>query len=458
MNTKLTFLLGIGVLILFSLVFVSAAGTTLRGNDLLFNGGSIGGLENLTLTGTLSIFDLNVLARSNFTENATFGQDVNILGTLYGGSPVKIGGGMNITTGHLFISAGNLHLDGDLIHDKGNVSFSGGDFIINTSDFFVNVNSGYIGIGTISPALKLEVNGSVGIVGTIKVDNIEPFTSNRINISESIIKGKLLVQGSESVGGYNATIEIENLATGGDRWFLRAGATGTITPAGGFSIADTAAYRFVIDEDGRVGIGTTSPDRMLHISRGSNVGIHLEDTSSGGNFSLIAWSATNTFSIYDETNSQHRLVILDSGYIGIGTQSPGLPLEVRSADDNQIFVFDSRSQAQGVGGGIAFGGKYNDAGGEALGGRIAIQKTNGISGNVSFDMIFETQDFEGSIQERMILTGDGFVGIGVEDPDSSLEVSGNIHIISLEGSYSNGEAYACVYNNGTLFAKDSACS
>ncbi len=207
-----------------------------------------------------------------------------------------------------------------------------------------------------------------------------------------------------------------------------------------------------------MGIGTTSPDRMLHIAKGSNVGIHLEDTGSGGNFSLIAWGASNTFSIYDDANSKHRLVILDSGFVGIGTQTPGLPLEVRSADDNQIFVFDSRAQAQGVGGGIAFGGKYNDAGGEALAGRIGTQKTNSISGNVSFDMIFETQDWEGVITERMILTGDGKVGIGEESPTEAFHVLGNVRVSGLQGSYTNAEAYVCVTDGGVIFAKDSACS
>ncbi|KKN44949.1 hypothetical protein LCGC14_0687690, partial [marine sediment metagenome] len=40
---------------------------------------------------------LNVLGDINVTENATFGNDVIIEGTLFGGSPVKISGGLNVT-------------------------------------------------------------------------------------------------------------------------------------------------------------------------------------------------------------------------------------------------------------------------------------------------------------------------------------------------------------------------
>lgn len=42
---------------------------------------------------------------------------------------------------------------------------------------------------------------------------------------------------------------------------------------------------------------------------------------------------------------------------------------------------------------------------------------------------------------------------------SGVLISGDSIILSdLVGSYSNGESYVCVYDNGTLFAKDSACS
>jgi len=50
------------------------------------------------------------------------------------------------------------------------------------------------------------------------------------------------------------------------------------------------------------------------------------------------------------------------------------------------------------------------------------------------------------------------VGIGEAAPDLKLEVAGDVHIQGLEGSYISGEAYVCVYDNGTIFAKDTACS
>ena len=121
----------------------------------------------------------------------------------------------------------------------------------------------------------------------------------------------------------------------------------------------------------------------------------------------------------------------NGGYVGIGITTPGLPLEVRSADDNQAMFFDSRSQAQGVGGGIAFGGKYTDAGAEAMAGRIGVQKTNGISGDVGFDIVISTQDSVGSITSRIECTSDGKCGFHVplfNSPSKALDVWGDARI------------------------------
>ncbi len=217
--------------------------------------------------------------------------------------------------------------------------------LTHTPVFDGNITEIYNSLGDlkIQPGVQGDV---VFFVDTGTIDsNGNAWFEGVLSTGGSIPNSRLSIQGSESSAhANNAGIAMENTATGGDTWYLRVGANGTTTPKGGFSIADTSAYRFVIDEDGNVGIGTIAP---------------------------------------------------------------GLPLEVRSADDNQAIFFDSTTQAQGVGGGIAFGGKYNDAGGEAMAGRIGVSKTNGISGDVAFNMIFETQDSEGSITQRMILTSKG---------------------------------------------------
>lgn len=80
--------------------------------------------------------------------------------------------------------------------------------------------------------------------------------------------------------GKNACITIENTAAGGRKWYLRAGADGTSTPSGGFSIADDDAYRIAIKSDGKVGIGTTDPQYKLHVWNGE-AEIYINRNSTG---------------------------------------------------------------------------------------------------------------------------------------------------------------------------------
>lgn len=128
------------------------------------------------------------------------------------------------------------------------------------------------------------------------------------------------------------------------------------------------------------------------------------------------------------TADNHRMILSQGGSLGIGTTNPQLPLDVRNADDNLAMFFDTRAQAQGVGGGIAFGGKYTDAEAEAMAGRIGTEKTNSTSGDVGFNMVFETQNSVGSMTERAIFMSDGKVGIGNVTPIEILDVNGNVRI------------------------------
>ncbi len=201
---------------------------------------------------------------------------------------LEIINGINITTGNLHILSGNLHLDGNLIHDLGNVTFSGGDFSVDDSNFFIDINTAYVGIGTNNPSAKLHINGS-----------------------------------GSTANSNEAGIRLTNTADGGDEWFLRTGATGTSTPAGGFSIADTTAYRLVIDQTGNVGIGTNNPSKKLDINGGLLVGgnIQVVGTVDGRN---IANDGTKLDGI--STNAE------------VSTKEFFLPAGSGILDNNAVFI------------------------------------------------------------------------------------------------------------------------
>ena len=107
--------------------------------------------------------------------------------------------------------------------------------------------------------------------------------TGNIGIGVNTPLSKLHIYGEESTGSGNAAaIELSNGAAGSglNNWFLRAGATGTSTPAGGFSIADNNGYRFVIDNTGRAGFGTLAPEGGMDVKSYDGYQLVLENLNT----------------------------------------------------------------------------------------------------------------------------------------------------------------------------------
>ena len=190
------------------------------GGNLLINVVEEGGAINLaagaagvdlTLTGALIANSFNVTSAS---QNATFNGDVRILGTLYGGSPLKVGSGINISVGSgedsLFVSdsagnklfritdtgmlnitssAGNTSFDSetlfiDATNNRVGIGTASPNYLLQVASgtdgrsvnlsnvFYVNGSSGYVGIGTASPQNKLEVIGATTLAGGVNASSL----------------------------------------------------------------------------------------------------------------------------------------------------------------------------------------------------------------------------------------------------------------------------------------------
>ena len=260
-------------------------GTSSPGNTLTINGS--GGIWN---SNALNFYTDAGITQRGFVGNYASASDFSIAST-GSGNWMRIGA------------------------NSGNIAFFPDNTITSGTTPKVIINSsGSVGIGTTAPANALSVNAGMNIDqaaannGSLANNTStgngltfgsaagEGIASNRANSTAgsnqygldlytdftkrmSITNGGSVgigtaapaslftVSGGESTAnGKNAAIQISNTASGGANWYLRAGATGTNTPAGGLSIANDGAYVMDIDNTGNIGIGTSTPSTLLHVN------------------------------------------------------------------------------------------------------------------------------------------------------------------------------------------------
>jgi len=131
------------------------------------------------------------------------------------------------------------------------------------------------------------------------------------------------------------------------------------------------------------------------------------------------------------TNGTQKLCITSDGKLGLGTSTPNVTLGIIGTT-NQTFtnnpynveISDDRAFAAGVGGGISFRAKYNTAGSYSNIGFISGIKENATDGNYAGALVLgtRTNGSGGGSMERVRITSTGNVGIGTTSPDSRFEV------------------------------------
>jgi Chaperone of endosialidase len=161
--------------------------------------------------------------------------------------------------------------------DNTAVGFLSGDPLDSSSvanDYNTFLGSGAApSTGTLTNATAIGAKAVVGesnalVLGSINGLNNAAASTN-VGIGTTIPAAVLSVSGVESTAdGTGAAIEVSNTAAGGANWYLKAGATGTNTPAGGVSIGSDGLYAMAINSSGQVGIGTLTPANTLEVVAG----------------------------------------------------------------------------------------------------------------------------------------------------------------------------------------------
>jgi hypothetical protein len=294
------------------------------GNDTSNTGATLhllyGVPQSISETG-LSINKLGILT---FAPNQTFpgagGGTVTSVGSGAGltGGPITSSGTLSIAAGGIT----NTMLANPSLAVSAGTDLTGGGPVALGNTITLNLDT------TKVPQLasantftgNQTVNGNLSATGVVGIGNTTP-------------AARLTVSGSETaVHGFGAAIKLANTASGGGNWYLRAGATGTATPAGGFTIANDIAYWMTITSGGLVGIGNTTPAARLTVS-GSETAVHgfgtaikLANTASGGGNWYLRAGATGTatpaggFTIANDR--AYWMSITSGGLVGIGTLAP----------------------------------------------------------------------------------------------------------------------------------------
>jgi len=324
---------------------------------------------------------------------SALGDDANFSTTVTNSLAGKVAKSGDTMTGNLRIESGSfasLILDrgttgsGSVLQFENNNGLIGGigafgddglQFRTANGTQMVLSSADRLGIGTQSPASKLEVNGDIQLVRT-----------------------KNIIFGETVGGGARARIfSTENeFSADYNGLGFSTGANGRTNPT-----------MYIRSTNNSVGIGTTTPAEKLEVVGKVRASENFEKKGSGGyylynssmGFRGAFYDNGSATSIYGDGNGSTPVININSDNVGIGTTTPSEKLQV----EGNIKLNSTLPKIQ-------FTDTNNDS-------DFHIANNNGVL------EIADTSNQE----ERFAITTAGNVGIGTTTPTQKLEVDGNIN-------------------------------
>ncbi|MCC7011146.1 MAG: VCBS repeat-containing protein [Planctomycetes bacterium] len=255
---------------------------------------------------------------------------------------------------------------------------------------------GNVGIGTSAPPARLAV------LGTAHID-----------------------VGDANTGTTNNTLKFGSAGTGEAIGSKRTGSGGL----NGLDFFTGGVNRVHMDNNGDVGIGTTSPATKLHVLDTDSLALKIESSNTGGTWSRFTntssggdtWAlvsagsgnseGTGKLLFRDDDTSTVAMTLTPSGSLGVGTSFPSSRLHVSDSAQQPVTIASSNT-----------GGTWSNFTNSSAGGDTWNLISTGSANSEGAGKLLLRDGDTSTI--AMALTPSGFVGLGTTNPVERLDVNG----------------------------------
>jgi hypothetical protein len=401
------------------------------------------------------------------TGNAQIDGNLKVTGTIEGGSPVKIAGGLNVLTGNVGIGTSNPTGILQVTTLEGAVP-----------SIFVNPTVGNVGIGTSSPntGYRLEVddvrssgnafgtylksstgNGSAyggeinaqstdgDATGLFTMVDASAGSGNRTAIGYN---ASAVARGAGSGQGFTCGVYNYNPSGTSYNYGLHATVSGATHNYGVYSIAEKNYF------SGKVGIGTAEPTATLKVVGNAEIGA-ADCSATGANSFAVGQgskaSQTNSVAMGNaSTASGSSSLAVGTRSVASGESSVAMGLEsTASGSYSMAFGYQavaSNTDSIALGLGNTASGNYSTALGYGM----------RVSGNTSFGINLDGTSPSTLTQANTMAIMGGKVGIGTTNPQGTLNVNSATNdncriVISETGDSSDSDMAGITFLKGTNF-------
>ena len=306
------------------------------------------------------------------------------------------------------MAKGSLRVNGIIVDTDGEIKASTGDSIVIREDdgsAVITVDTaGKVGINTTAPGAQFDIRGPAG-TGTAPAGVLRLSTAET-SVVDADQLGRIEFIAPLEAGGTDAILVGASNYAEADNTFAADNNQTEIVFATGAS--EAAAEKMRLTSDGKLGIGIATPASSLDVRGTMQVGVN--DTG----YDVKFFGATSgAYAEWDESADELEL----RG----GAATPG-KLLLSTAETT---VVDGNKLGQ-----IDFQAPLDSAGTDAIlvGASIYAEADATFSSSVNAtELVFATGASEAAA-EKMRLTSDGNVGIGVADPTTKLHVAGTLWV------------------------------